>query len=346
MDDDGLIAAGVPGVQLTWMDAKVGDWVVTPRIGKPVEVQALWINALHIGASRSPELGDLADRALASFRARFWNDGSLFDVVDVDHQHGRNDPSQRPNQIFAAGGLPLGLLEPDQAARVVETVERRLLTPMGLRSLAPGEPAYRGRYEGGVRERDGAYHQGTAWPWLIGTVRRGLAAAARLHAGGAARGRPALPRSAARPSRRRRPRPHLRDRRRRRAAHAARLPVPGLVAGRAPAVEPPDRGSDVDETQPEGRPRARPPRRGPSRRGPWKLLGPVPVGAAVGHGARGLQPVRHRLGLLSARSRALPRLSLGRGRHRRHLRRPASSSASRWRSGTARTRSSRSGCSA
>ena len=168
MDDDGLIAAGVPGVQLTWMDAKVGDWVVTPRIGKPVEVQALWFNALRIAGCRSPELHDLADRVLASFRARFWNDGSLFDVVDVDHRCGRNDPSLRPNQIFAAGGLPLALLEPDQACRVVETVEKHLLTPMGLRSLAPAEPAYQGRCEGGVRERDGAYHQGTGWPWLLG----------------------------------------------------------------------------------------------------------------------------------------------------------------------------------
>jgi glycogen debranching enzyme len=141
---------------------------VTPRIGKPVEVQALWYNALRIAATRSPELNELAERALASFRRRFWNDGSLFDVVDVDHVCGRNDASLRPNQIFAAGGLPLALLEPDQADRVIATVEERLLTPMGLRSLAPGEPGYQGRCEGGVRERDGAYHQGTVWPWLIG----------------------------------------------------------------------------------------------------------------------------------------------------------------------------------
>jgi predicted glycogen debranching enzyme len=168
MDEDGLIAAGVPGVQLTWMDAKIGDWVVTPRIGKPVEIQALWFNALRIAATRSPELNDLAERALASFRRRFWNDGRLFDVVDVDHVCGRNDPTLRPNQIFAAGGLPLSLLERDQACRVIETVEQQLLTPIGLRSLGPKEPGYRRRYEGGVRERDGAYHQGTVWPWLIG----------------------------------------------------------------------------------------------------------------------------------------------------------------------------------
>jgi predicted glycogen debranching enzyme len=168
MDDDGLIAAGVPGVQLTWMDAKVGDRVVTPRIGKPVEVQALWFNVLRMAAARRPELDELADRALASFRARFWNDGALFDVVDADHVRGRDDPSLRPNQIFAAGGLPQALLEPEQAGRVLETVEQQLLTPMGLRSLGPDEPGYRGRCEGGVPERDGAYHQGTVWPWLLG----------------------------------------------------------------------------------------------------------------------------------------------------------------------------------
>jgi predicted glycogen debranching enzyme len=168
MDDDGLIAAGVPGVQLTWMDAKVGDRVVTPRIGKPVEIQALWFNALRLAAARRPELAELAERALASFRARFWNDGALFDVVDVDHIPGCNDPALRPNQIFAVGGLPLALLEPEQAGRVVETVEQQLLTPMGLRSLGPNEPGYHGRYAGGVAERDGAYHQGTVWPWLLG----------------------------------------------------------------------------------------------------------------------------------------------------------------------------------
>jgi glycogen debranching enzyme len=150
------------------MDAKIGDWVVTPRIGKPVEIQALWYNALRIAASRSPELNELAERALASFRRRFWNDRGLFDVVDVDHVCGRNDPTLRPNQIIAAGGLPLSLLGRDQACRVIETVEQQLLTPIGLRSLGPKEPGYRRRYEGGVRERDGAYHQGTVWPWLIG----------------------------------------------------------------------------------------------------------------------------------------------------------------------------------
>jgi predicted glycogen debranching enzyme len=165
MDDDGLLAAGVPGVQLTWMDAKVGDQVITPRIGKPVEVQALWLNALKIAGD---EVGFA--RGLAAFRERFWNEerGCLFDVIDVDHIAGRSDPALRPNQILAVGGLPYQALAEPYASRVVETVEQHLLTPLGLRSLAPGEPGYVAHYGGGVRERDSAYHQGTVWPWLIG----------------------------------------------------------------------------------------------------------------------------------------------------------------------------------
>jgi len=170
MDDDGLLAAGEPGVQLTWMDAKVGDWVVTPRIGKPVEVETLWLNALWIGSQFSEQWKAPFARGSAAFRARFWNeaDGYLYDVVDLNHEPGTVDPAFRPNQIFAVGGLPISLLAGDQARRVVEAVEARLLTPLGLRSLAPGQPAYIPRYQGGVRERDGAYHQGTVWPWLIG----------------------------------------------------------------------------------------------------------------------------------------------------------------------------------
>ena len=166
MDSDGLLACGVPGVQLTWMDAKVGDHVVTPRIGKPVEVQALWINALRCVGGRD---GAIAEQAQAAFGKRFWNAaaGCLYDVVDADHERGRIDASLRPNQILAVGGLPHALVDGEQARAVVATVERELLTPMGLRSLAPRDPAYRGRYEGGVAERDGAYHQGTVWPWLI-----------------------------------------------------------------------------------------------------------------------------------------------------------------------------------
>jgi len=173
MDDDGLLAAGEPGVQLTWMDAKVGDWVVTPRIGKPVEIQALWVNALAVGASLDGPMSRRWDeqrrRALESFGTRFWNpmEGCLYDVIDVDHRRGTVDVSFRPNQILAVGGLPVPLVVGPRARRVVDAVEDRLLTPLGLRSLAPGEPGYAGRYEGGPRERDVRYHQGTVWPWLI-----------------------------------------------------------------------------------------------------------------------------------------------------------------------------------
>ena len=170
LDECGLLACGVPGVQLTWMDAKVGDWVVTPRIGKPVEVQSLWLNALWIGAQRSPRWQSLFDLGLQSFRSRFWNEARrcLFDVIDCDHQSGALDASLRPNQIFAVGGLPLCLLEDETARAVVDAVEASLLTPKGLRSLGPGESDYHSRYEGGVVQRDGSYHQGTVWPWLIG----------------------------------------------------------------------------------------------------------------------------------------------------------------------------------
>ncbi len=189
-DSDGLLAAGVPGVQLTWMDAKVGDRVITPRIGKPVEVEALWINALRVGGRFSPRWEQMAEKATRSFAARFWNErgGFLHDVVDRDHVAGTFDPTFRPNQILAVGGLPFAVLEGDRARRVVDAVEKRLWTPMGLRSLAPDDPAYAGRYAGGPAERDGVYHQGTVWPWLAGPfaeawVRvRGSAAAARREA--------------------------------------------------------------------------------------------------------------------------------------------------------------------
>jgi predicted glycogen debranching enzyme len=169
-DDDGLLAAGVPGVQLTWMDARVGDRVITPRIGKPVEIQALWINALEIGAQRSRRWTPLVERARRSFGERFWNAaaGTLYDVVDSDHTKGVIDASMRPNQILAVGGLPFMILDDARARQVVEAVERQLWTPLGLRSLAPTDPSYVGQYAGGVAARDGAYHQGTAWPWLLG----------------------------------------------------------------------------------------------------------------------------------------------------------------------------------
>ena len=168
-DRDGLLAAGQPGMQLTWMDAKVGDWVVTPRIGKPVEVQALWINALAVGERIDRRWRRAREQATASFLKRFpIGDGSLYDVVDVDHEAGRDDPAFRPNQIFAAGGLPVTLLQGAAARALVDLVEDRLWTPLGPRSLDPAHPDYRGRYEGGVVERDAAYHQGTVWPWLAG----------------------------------------------------------------------------------------------------------------------------------------------------------------------------------
>jgi predicted glycogen debranching enzyme len=182
---DGLLACGEPGVQLTWMDAKVGDRVITPRIGKPVEVQALWVNALAVGAGVSGRWREPLERARRSFGSRFWHaaGGHLYDVVDVGHQAGSLDSSFRPNQIFAVGGLPVPLLEGERARSVVDAVERRLWTPLGLRSLAPGEPEYAPRYEGGPGERDAVYHQGTVWPWLAGPF---VEAWVRVRGGGAA----------------------------------------------------------------------------------------------------------------------------------------------------------------
>jgi predicted glycogen debranching enzyme len=170
LDSDHLLAAGEQGVQLTWMDARVGDWVVTPRSGKPVEIQALWLNALAVAARWRPSHKTALAHGLAAFAARFWNReaGALYDVVDVDGKPGAVDASFRPNQIFAVGGLPLALLTGERARRVVDEVESRLWTPLGLRSLAPGSPGYAAHYAGGPRERDAAYHQGTVWPWLAG----------------------------------------------------------------------------------------------------------------------------------------------------------------------------------
>ncbi len=170
LDSDGLLAAGVPGQQLTWMDAKISDEVVTPRIGKPVEVQALWLNALAFAARDSAEWRRLFERGLALFQSKFWNPerSCLFDVVDVDHRPGQVDGSLRPNQIFAVGGLPVQLLAGPRAQQIVETVERALVTPVGLRTLSPGDRGYAPHYEGNPWARDHAYHQGTVWPWLMG----------------------------------------------------------------------------------------------------------------------------------------------------------------------------------
>jgi predicted glycogen debranching enzyme len=169
-DADGLLAAGQPGVQLTWMDAKAGDWVVTPRIGKPVEVQALWLNALAIAGRLDKRWAQAFELGRAEFERRFWNPAAncLFDVIDADHQPGAVEALIRPNQIFAIGGLPLTLLQGQRAHSVVEVVETHLITPLGLRSLAPGSPGYTQQYLGTLLERDGAYHQGIVWQWLIG----------------------------------------------------------------------------------------------------------------------------------------------------------------------------------
>jgi predicted glycogen debranching enzyme len=169
-DNDGLLAAGEHGQQLTWMDARVDGREITPRIGKPVEIQSLWLNALTIGAKFSPRWQPLFEKGRAAFESKFWNEhaGYLADVIDCGHQPRTVDLTFRPNQIFAVGGLPLQLLSPDKARRVVDAVEMLLLTPVGLRSLAPGEPGYTAHYGGSVAQRDGSYHQGTVWPWLIG----------------------------------------------------------------------------------------------------------------------------------------------------------------------------------
>jgi predicted glycogen debranching enzyme len=165
--DDGLLRAGDPTSQLTWMDAKVGDWVMTPRYGKPVEINALWYNALRfveeLGADHA---GPRPDQVAESFRRRFWNEelGFLNDVVDGETAY---DASLRPNQVMAVS-LPYPVLDGVRARRMLAIVKRDLLTPFGLRTLSPHDPRYRGRYEGDQGSRDGSYHQGTVWPWLLG----------------------------------------------------------------------------------------------------------------------------------------------------------------------------------
>jgi predicted glycogen debranching enzyme len=175
---DGLVTQGEEGVQLTWMDAKVDGWVVTPRRGKAVEINALWYNALRLLAGWLEEEGvgargaDGADyaahaaRARESFNRRFWyaDGGHLYDVVDGE---AGDDPALRPNQIFALS-LHHPVLEPGLWHPLVEAVREQLLTPVGLRSLAPGHPEYQPNYHGDLRTRDAAYHQGTVWPWLMG----------------------------------------------------------------------------------------------------------------------------------------------------------------------------------
>lgn len=175
VDGDGLVTGGAPGVQLTWMDAKVGDWVVTPRRGKAVEIQALWVHALTVGESLAVRFHEKAyaeqcledrGRAVESFRRRFWHEagGYLYDLVDGEQG---DDGSLRPNQLYAVA-LSDELVDQAQARRLLALVAERLLTPVGLRTLSPHDPEYRPRYEGGAAGRDGAYHQGTSWAYLLG----------------------------------------------------------------------------------------------------------------------------------------------------------------------------------
>lgn len=172
---DGLLAQGAEGYQLTWMDAKVDDWVVTPRRGKAVEINALWYNALRLlerwlGEERGEQAGrfvaEHAERARVSFNERFWyaEGGYLYDVIDGEQG---NDTSCRPNQVLAIS-LPYSILDRSRWEAVMEVVSKRLVTPVGLRSLAPGETHYKAEYHGDLRTRDAAYHQGTVWTWLIG----------------------------------------------------------------------------------------------------------------------------------------------------------------------------------
>ncbi|GER89343.1 glycogen debranching protein [Dictyobacter vulcani] len=173
---DGLLKAGVPGVQLTWMDAKVGDWVVTPRFGKPVEINALWYYALTAMegwavrlSTDAAQYGHLRTLVRQHFATRFWyaDGGYLYDVVDVAGVAGQNDASLRPNQLFAAS-LTRDLLSEQQVESLFQRVTEQLFTPVGLRSLSPQDPAYQNHFAGSREQRDGAYHQGAVWQWLIG----------------------------------------------------------------------------------------------------------------------------------------------------------------------------------
>ncbi len=175
VDTDGLLFSGEPGVQLTWMDAKVGDWVVTPRTGKAVEIQALWYNLLRVMEGLAEKFGDEANKkqykamaacARKSFNELFWNEqtGCLYDVVNGDER----DASIRPNQVLTIS-LTNSMVSKARAKSILRVVERELLTPRGLRTLSPKDSRYIGRYEGDSRSRDGSYHQGTVWPWLMGS---------------------------------------------------------------------------------------------------------------------------------------------------------------------------------
>jgi predicted glycogen debranching enzyme len=191
---DALLRQGQEGYQLTWMDAKVGDWVVTPRRGKAVEINALWYNALRLlekwlheegPQAEAAGIADVANHVRESFNARFWygEGGYLYDVVDAES--GGDDASCRPNQVLAIS-LDFPVLDESRWESVMDVVTRRLLTPVGLRSLAPGSPDYKSKYYGDLRSRDAAYHQGTVWAWLIGPY---IDAWVKLHPGHSAEAR-------------------------------------------------------------------------------------------------------------------------------------------------------------
>ncbi|MGZ8903030.1 MAG: amylo-alpha-1,6-glucosidase, partial [Methylobacter sp.] len=171
---DGLLKAGEAGMQLTWMDARIGDWVVTPRIGKPVEINALWYNALEVMAQFARKLqhpAELYENQAAATRAGFQRflkpaNGGLSDVLDGPDG---DDEAVRPNQIFAVS-LPFSPLSETAQQAVVKVCGTMLLTSYGLRSLASDHPQYASRYHGNVSERDSAYHQGTVWAWLLGHI--------------------------------------------------------------------------------------------------------------------------------------------------------------------------------
>ncbi len=166
MDDDGLLMQGQEGYALTWMDAKMGDWIVTPRRGKAVEINALWYNALRLFEKWTKQPLDIAKKCYDSFNQKFWNakTNCLYDVIEGKNG---NDDALRPNQLFAIS-LTFPVLDKKHWKAVLDIVEKELLTPYGLRTLSPTHPDFKSSYDGDLRTRDGAYHQGTVWPWLIG----------------------------------------------------------------------------------------------------------------------------------------------------------------------------------
>jgi predicted glycogen debranching enzyme len=175
---DGLLVEGADGYQLTWMDAKCDGWVVTPRRGKAVEINALWYNALRLledwarkggDETSARELGAHAEKCRRSFNERFWYEkgGHLYDVVESDEMQGADDPACRPNQLFAIS-LEHPVLDPSRWESVLNVAREKLLTPVGLRSLSPDHPDFKPTYHGDLKTRDAAYHQGTVWAWLIG----------------------------------------------------------------------------------------------------------------------------------------------------------------------------------